>query len=282
MIDFMDNKIYMNIINQDVGYINSVMVKNKINKVYDVGIILGSGLSDIAEKVKVDFEIEYKDMPYMPTSKVPGHKSKFVFGSFMGRNVVVMVGRIHYYEGYEMREVTLPIRIMKSIGVNGLIITNASGAINKNLKLTSIVAITDHINYSSLNPLNGDNLEEYGERFPSMKDIYDKDIISKVIKEAKLNGNDINEGVYLYTTGPNYETKSEIRMFRNMGADIVAMSTVPEAIVAKHSNMKVVGYSCVTNICDDKTPPSHEEVILNGKIGSKNMLEAIKLTMKYI
>ncbi len=279
-IDFMDNRIYTNIIKQNVAYIKSIMIEKNIHKDYDIIIILGSGLGGVADSVKVDFEIYYKDMPYMPSSLVSGHKSKFVFGELMGKNVVVMVGRIHYYEGYYMREVTLPIRIMKKIGVKSLIVTNSSGAINKELKVTSIVAIEDHINYSALNPLIGENLEEYGERFPDMSDIYDKKIIESVIKKAKDQGIDIKKGVYLYTTGPSYETKSEIKMFGNMGADIVAMSTVPEVIVARHCGMKVVGFSCVTNICDSILSPSHEEVIENSTIGSKNMEEVIKLALQ--
>lgn len=281
-MDFMDNKIYMNIINQNVGYIKSIMLKNKLNKVYDILVILGSGLGEIADSVKKDFEIKYNDMPYMPSSKVASHKSKFVFGQLMGRNVVVMVGRIHYYEGYSMKEVTLPVRIMSKLGVSSMIVTNASGAINKKYKLASIVSITDHINYSSLNPLRGDNLEEFGERFPDMSNIYEKKISDKIIKVAKVKGLDINEGVYLYTTGPSYETKSEIKMFKKMGADIVAMSTVPEVIVAKHCKMKVIGFSSVTNICDSDIAPNHDEVLSIGNISSKNMLEVIKLAMVYM
>lgn len=279
-IDFMDNKIYMNIVNQNVGYIRSVMKEKNINKIYDVIIILGSGLGGVADNFKVDFEIEYRDMPYMPSSLVASHKSKFVFGELMGKNVVFMVGRIHYYEGYHMREVTLPIRIMKKLGVNNLIATNASGAINKEFKVSSIVAITDHINYTSLNPLIGENLEEYGVRFPAMSDVYDKNIINNVIGKAKDKGININKGVYLYTTGPSYETRSETRMFKNMGADLLAMSIVPEVIVAKHSNMKVIGFSCVANICDSDKEPSHEEVIKSSAIGSADMIEVIKLAVE--
>lgn len=280
MIDFMDNKIYMNIINQNVGYIKNVMKQKNIDKVYDILVILGSGLGSVVESIKKDFEIEYKDMPYMPAGHVIGHESKLVFGALSGKNVIVMAGRIHYYEGYHMREVTLPIRIMKKLGVNNLIVTNASGAINKKFEVPSVVAITDHINYSSINPLIGDNLEEYGERFPAMSGIYDKDVIKNVIVSAKEKNIDVNHGVYLYVTGPSYETSSEVRMFRNMGADIVAMSTVPEVIVAKHCGMKVVGFSCVTNTCDSEIVPSHEEVIEYSKIENKVMTEVIKLAIE--
>lgn len=278
-LDFMDNKIYMNIVNQNVGYIKSIIKEKKIKKIYDVMIILGSGLGGIVDSIKVDFEIEYKDMPYMPISHVMGHKSKFIFGELMGKNVVVMAGRIHYYEGYSMREVTIPIRIMKKIGVENLIVTNASGAINKAFDVSSIVAIIDHINYSDTNPLIGENLEEYGERFTSLIDMYDKKTVKNVMEKANNKDINIHEGVFLYTTGPSYETRSEIRMFKVMGADIVAMSTVPEVIVAKHCGMKVVGFSCVTNICDSEIIPSHEDVLENSKIGKKNMLEVIKLTL---
>lgn len=281
-MDFMDNKIYMNIINQNVGYIKSVMKEKNINKQYHTMIILGSGLGGIVDSVKVDFEIDYKDMPYVPVSHVVGHKSKFIFGELMGKNIVIMAGRIHHYEGYSMREVTLPIRIMKKIGVENLIVTNASGAINKAFDVSSIVAITDHINYSNTNPLIGENLEEYGERFTSLSDVYDKNIIRNVMEKANNKGINIHTGVYLYTTGPSYETRSEIRMFKMMGADIVAMSTVPEVIVAKHCGMKVVGFSCVTNICDSEIIPNHTEVLENSKIGKINMLEIIKLTLSEI
>jgi purine-nucleoside phosphorylase len=279
-IDLMDNRIYLNVINQNVGYIKSVMKAKNIDKKYETLVILGSGLGNIADSVKVDFEIEYSNMPYMPSSLVAGHKSKFVFGELMGKNVVMMVGRIHYYEGYSMRAVTLPVRIMKKLGVNNLIVTNASGAIKKELKIASIVAITDHINYTSLNPLIGENLEDFGERFPAMSNVYDKNIIDKVIKKAEEKNISVNSGVYLYVTGPNYETRSEIKMFKNMGADIVAMSTVPEVIVAKHSGMKVVGFSCVTDICDSEVAPSHEEVLKSSKKGSSDMLEVIKLAIE--
>lgn len=279
-MDFMDNKLYINIINQNMNYIKSLIKQKGINKTYETLIILGSGLGNVSDSIKKDFEINYKEMPYMPSSLVSGHNSKFVFGTLMGKSVVAMVGRIHYYEGFHMREVTLPIRVMKKIGVRNLIVTNASGAINNDYKIASIVAIKNHINYTSVNPLIGENLEEFGIRFPAMTEVYDKDIIKKVLEKAKLNQIDINEGVYLYTTGPSYETKSEIDMFKKMGADIVAMSTVPEVIVAKHCNMKVLGFACVTNICSAKEIPTHQEVVENSKIGSKSMLEVIKLTLE--
>ena len=228
-----------------------------------IGLILGSGLGDFVNNLEDMVCVPYTEIPEYPLSTVEGHEGAFVFGNFNDIPIVGLRGRLHYYEGYAQQEVAMSVRIMKKLGVETLIITNAAGGINLDFSAGVLMLISDHINYSGANPLIGANLEEFGPRFPDVSDIYAKDLRVKLKEAALCEGIFLNEGVYIMYSGPNYETAAEIRFFRMIGADAVGMSTVPEALVAAHCGMKVLGISCITNmatgVLDCKL--SHQEVI---------------------
>lgn len=228
----------------------------------DIGIILGSGLGDFADEFK-DKVIPYVEIPGFEKSLVKGHRGRLVFSDIKGKKVVMMQGRYHFYEGYTMQTVTYPIKIMKKLGVQNLIITNAAGSINKDFLPSELMFITDHINFMGTNPLIGINDDNMGERFPDMSEIYSKDLIKKAEEIANKLQIKTHKGVYAATTGPSYETPAEINMFRMLGASAVGMSTVPEAIVAKWCGMNILGISCLTNyaagVCEQKL--SHTDVI---------------------
>ena len=238
-------------------------IRSKTNAVPTIGLILGSGLGDFADSLLDKLSIPFEEIPDFPVSTVAGHKGAFVFGTYEGIPVVALQGRLHYYEGYNSREITLPVRIMKKLGVETLILTNAAGGINKEFSTGALMLISDHIIYSGVNPLIGPNLDEFGPRFPDVSDIYTSDLRIKLKNEAKKKNIYLHEGVYVNVSGPSYETAAEIRFFRTMGADAVGMSTAPEAVVACHSGMKVIGISCITNmatgVLNEKL--SHEDVI---------------------
>ncbi|WDV47921.1 purine-nucleoside phosphorylase [Clostridiaceae bacterium M8S5] len=229
----------------------------------EVGLILGSGLGILADEIKNKIEIGYDDIPEFPKSTVHGHKGQLVLGELEGKKVIAMQGRFHYYEGYKMTDVTMPVRVMKLLGVDKLMITNAAGGVNKEFKPGDLMLITDHINFGFDNPLMGKNMEEFGPRFPDMSHAYNPELIAIARKSAKNISLDLQEGVYMFFTGPTYETPAEIRMARILGADAVGMSTVPEVIAAVHSDMKVIGISCITNMAAGilDQPLNHEEVI---------------------
>lgn len=224
--------------------------------------MLGSGLGDFADKLENAVSVEYSSIPDFPVSTVAGHRGRFVFGFIGNEPVVVMQGRIHYYEGYSMQEVVLPIRVLHSLGAQRLIITNAAGGIREDLASGSLMLITDHISDFVPSPLLGQNESELGARFPDMTGVYSAELRAKAKAAAEDLGIPLKEGVYVQTSGPNYETPAEIRMFRALGADAVGMSTVCEAIAAKHMGMELCGISCITNaaagVCS--TPLSHEDV----------------------
>ena len=228
-----------------------------------VGLILGSGLGDFADGLENKLTVPFEEIPGFPLSTVEGHKGAFVFGTFEGAAVVALQGRLHYYEGYSPQEITMPVRIMKKLGVETLVLTNAAGGINLDFSAGALMLIKDHIIYSGVNPLIGGNLDEFGPRFPDVSDIYTKDLRIKLKEAAKKENVELHEGVYINVSGPSYETAAEIRFFRIIGADAVGMSTAPEAIVARHSGMKVIGMSCITNmatgVLNEKL--SHEDVI---------------------
>lgn len=228
----------------------------------EIGIILGSGLGDFADKHN-KIEICYNVIPHFHASKVEGHKGKLVFAEVEGKKVVMMQGRYHFYEGYDLSAVTHPVKVMKKLGVKTLIITNAAGAINKDFKPGDLMLIKDHINFMGTNPLIGKNEESLGVRFPDMSDVYNKKLRKLISEKAESIGIDLKEGVYLASTGPSYETPAEIKMFGLWGADAVGMSTVPEAIVANYCGIKVVGVSCLTNYAAgvSEQPLAHSEVI---------------------
>lgn len=238
-------------------------IKSHTNKKPKIGLILGSGLGDLAEKIENADVISYKDIPGFPVSTVKGHKGLLVIGELCGKTVLCMQGRFHFYEGNPMSKITYPIRVMKLLGVETLVITNAAGGVNKGFKSGDLMLIEDHINLMGTNPLIGFNDDEIGPRFPDMSQAYDKELFEKAKGTAKANDIDVKAGVYLALTGPSYETPAEIRAFRTLGADAVGMSTVPEVIAANHCGIKVLGISCITNMAAgiNKTPLSHKEVI---------------------
>lgn len=235
--------------------------KSKISFVPDIALILGSGLGDYADTIKQEAVLEYKDIEGFPVSTVAGHKGRFVFGYVGDVKVVVMQGRVHYYEGYSMEDVVLPVRLMKLMGAKVLFLTNASGGVNFDYSAGDFMLISDQICMAP-SPLIGENLDELGPRFPDMSNIYDRDLRKTVRDTAASLGIKLQEGVYIQLTGPNYESPAEIRMVRTLGADAVGMSTACEAIAANHCGLKTVGISCVSNLACGMTdkPLSHAEV----------------------
>ncbi len=238
-------------------------IKNNIGDfVPEVGIILGSGLGELADEY-CDKAISYNDIPNFIKSTVVGHKGRLVFAEISGKNVVMMQGRNHFYEGHSMQEITYPVKVMKKLGVKTLILTNAAGGVNESFSAGDLMIITDHINFMGTNPLIGKNDETLGERFPDMTEVYKNSLIELAENCADDLSIDIQKGVYLANSGPSYETPAEILMARTLGADAVGMSTVPEAIVANYCGMNVLGISCISNAASSvggKTL-SHEEVI---------------------
>ena len=228
-----------------------------------VGLVLGSGLGGYADTLENAVRIPYGEIPNFPVPTIPGHSGALVFGKKCGQEVVVLQGRIHYYEGLPQQEITLPIRVLAALGVKTVVLTNACGGVNLNFTPGDLMLISDHINYSGSNPLIGANLPEFGPRFPDLSDVYTKRLRKIILTKAEENGIALRQGVYVMYSGPNYETPAEIRMFRTLGADAVGMSTVPEAIVAAHCGMEVVGISCVTNMAAGVLPQklNHQEVI---------------------
>lgn len=238
-------------------------IRARIAECPQIGLVLGSGLGDYADTLENAVRIPYAEIPDFPVPTVQGHSGAMVFGKKNGQSVVVLQGRIHYYEGLPQKEITLPIRVLAALGVKTLVLTNACGGVNLSFKPGDLMLISDHINFSGSNPLIGANLDAFGPRFPDMSDLYTASL-RKAIKEVAVNnGISLQEGVYAMYSGPNYETPAEIRMFRTMGADTVGMSTVPEALVAGHCGMQVVGISCITNMAAGVLPVklSHAEVV---------------------
>lgn len=227
-----------------------------------VAIVLGSGLGNYADQIQVECEIPYDQIQDFPVSTVPGHAGKFIFGYVDKVPVVCMKGRVHFYEGYPISDVVLPIRLMRMLGAEILFLTNASGGINTSFHAGDLMLITDQIACFAPNPLIGPNIEELGVRFPDMSHVYDQDLQDIIKKKAKENGIYLQQGVYVQLTGPSFESPAEIRMLRALGADAVGMSTVVEAIAANHMGMKICGISCVCNLAAGMTanPLSHKEV----------------------
>lgn len=228
----------------------------------EIGIILGSGLGELADEY-CDMAIPYSEIPGFISSTVKGHKGRLVFAEISGKKVVMMQGRSHFYEGHTMQEITYPVKVMKKLGVETLILTNAAGAVNETYKPSDLMILKDHINCMGTNPLIGANDDTLGERFPDMSEVYKKDLRELAGKCAEELSIDIKEGVYLANSGPSYETPAEIHMARMFGADAVGMSTVPEAIVANYCGMRVLGISCISNAASSANGDklSHAEVI---------------------
>ena len=249
---------YMMKITEAIDYIVS-----KTNYLPKIGLILGSGLGGLAEKIEDPIIIKYVDIPSFPKSTVEGHAGQLVIGKLGGKVVVAMQGRFHFYEGYSLKDVTFPIRVMIGLGIESLIVTNAAGGANTQFVPGDLMIITDHINFTGQNPLIGENLNELGPRFVDMSRPYNRDYIHLARKIGDDQGLNLKEGIYMWLTGPTYETPAEVRLARNLGADAVGMSTVPEVIVANHQGIKVLGISCITNMAAGilDQPLNHEEVI---------------------
>ena len=237
-------------------------VKEKVDFTPKIALVLGSGLGDYADGIKVEAELDYRDIEGFPVSTVPGHEGKYIFGYVDDVPVVCMKGRVHYYEGYPISDVVLPIRLMKLMGAQVLFLTNASGGINMSLQAGDFMLIKDQIANFVPSPLIGPNMEELGVRFPDMSNIYDKELQKVIRKTAALLDIPLQEGVYIQLTGPNYESPAEVRMCRTLGADAVGMSTACEAVAANHMGMMICGISCISNMGCGITanPLTHKEV----------------------
>lgn len=241
-----------------------------------VGIVLGSGLGKLADIIQDPVVVPYKDIPGFPVSTAVGHKGNFIIGELGGKTVICMQGRFHFYEGYEMEQVTLPIRVMKLLGVQTLLVSNAAGAANPEYKVGDIMIIKDHIS-AHRNPLIGPNFEEFGPRFPDMTCAYDLELIAQAESIAAGMGLTIKKGVYYSSTGPTYETPAEVRFYRMIGADALGMSTVPEVIVARHCGIRVFGVSVITNCCNTDNIARNlndaDDVVLQADRAADNMTQ---------
>ncbi len=226
----------------------SEFLKGKIDKEYKYGIILGSGLGNLTKEIVVHHQFPYADIPNFPEATVKGHGKNLIFGELGGKNVVALNGRFHYYEGYSMEEVTFPVRVMKALGVETLIISNASGGMNPAFEVGDLMIITDHIYMQPENPLRGTNYEELGPRFPNMNNAYNPELVKKGLQIALENNITCHSGVYIGVPGPTFETPAEYKAFHILGADVVGMSTVPEVVVARHGGMEVFAISVVSDM----------------------------------
>lgn len=238
-------------------------IRAKLTTSPTIGLILGSGLGDFADTLEDRIVIPFSQIPDFPQPTVEGHVGAFVIGNCQGKTVIALQGRIHYYEGHPQQVITIPVRVMALLGVRQLILTNAAGGVNLNFYPGDLMLISDHINFSGSNPLIGQNLSEFGPRFPDVSDVYTQGLRKLITEKAADNGIALRQGVYMMFSGPCYETPAEIRFARTVGADAVGMSTVPEAIVAAQCGMEVVGISCITNMAAGVLPQklNHQEVI---------------------
>lgn len=238
-------------------------IKAKTGFEPEYGVILGSGLGSFTDDIQIEFTLPYTEIPNFPVSTVQGHKGALVFGTIGSKKVVAMQGRFHFYEGYDMKQVTFPVRVMKYLGVTKLIVSNASGGVNPNYVVGSIVLIKDHINMMPEHPLRGKNDERFGPRFVNMSEPYSRSMITKAKEIATQNSIEVHDGVYLGLQGPTFETLAEYRMVKILGADCVGMSTVPEVIVARHMELEVFGLSVITDMGDEENieEVNHAEVL---------------------
>lgn len=238
-------------------------IKEKTNFTPEFGVILGSGLGSFTDDIQIEFSLPYSEIPNFPVSTVEGHKGALVFGTIGTKKVVAMQGRFHYYEGYSMQEVTFPVRVMKFLGAQKLIVSNASGGVNPNYRVGDIVILTDHINLVPEHPLRGKNDERFGPRFVNMSEPYSKRMIAVAKELAQKNAIEVKDGIYLGLQGPTFETLAEYKMVKILGADCVGMSTVPEVIVARHMDVETFGVSVITDMGDENSIEtiSHDEVL---------------------
>ena len=253
-------------------------LKAQVTEMPKIAIILGSGLGNLVDHITDKKVIPYKNIPNFPVSTVAGHSGNFVFGKLGDKSVIAMQGRFHYYEGYDMKTVTFPVRVFKALGVETLFVSNAAGGMNKEFKVGDVMVITDQINLFPENPLRGKNYEELGPRFPAMTEPYSHELIKKADEIADEKNIRIMHGVYVGVTGPTFETPAEYEYFRVIGGDAVGMSTVPEVIVARHMDMKVFGVSVITDLGGKEitTVPSHEEVTQAAENAAPVMLTLVK------
>jgi len=257
-------------------------IKEKTNFIPEYGVILGSGLGSFTEDIQIEFTLPYSDIPNFPVSTVQGHKGALVFGTIGSKKVVAMQGRFHYYEGYDMKQVTFPVRVMNYLGVTKLIVSNASGGVNPNYEVGSVVLIKDHINLMPDHPLRGKNEDRFGPRFVNMSQPYSKAMIAKAKEIGILHNIELQEGVYLGLQGPTFETLSEYRMVKILGADCVGMSTVPEVIVARHMGLETFGLSVITDMGDEENieEVNHEEVLKAAQKAEPNVRLLIRELIK--
>ena len=225
----------------------AAFLKGKMHTHPETAIILGSGLGKLVDEITDKYEINYTDIPHFPVSTVEGHSGKLIFGKLGDKDIMAMQGRFHFYEGYPMKEVTFPVRVMRELGIKTLFVSNAAGGMNPDFEIGDLMIITDHINFFPEHPLRGKNIE-YGPRFPDMSEAYNKELIRKANEIAAEKGIKVQHGIYIGTQGPTYETPAEYKMFRILGADAVGMSTVPEVIVANHCGIRVFGISVITDL----------------------------------
>lgn len=268
----MDN-VNLSVLSETVNFIRS-----KTGMIPDAGIILGSGLGGLVEELDIELSLAYEEIPHFPISTVKGHGGKLLFGTLNGRNVVMLSGRFHYYEGYSMQAVTFPVRVMKMLGARVLMVSNAAGGMNPSFRVGDLMMITDHINLFPEHPLRGRNEETLGPRFPDMTEPYSLRLLAEARKLAGALNIAVHEGVYIGLQGPTFETKAEYRFLHVIGGDTVGMSTVPEVIVARHMDMEVFGMSVVTDlgIREDMNIITHEEVLEAANAAAPKMARLFK------
>ena len=259
-------------------------VSGRIRMKPRVGIILGTGLGKLVDKVSIRESLPYNDIPYFPASTVEGHAGRLVFGRLAGKNVVIMQGRPHYYEGYPLFQITLPVRVMKRLGIEVLIISNAAGGLNPLFSAGDVMVISDHINLTAQNPLIGPNLDYFGPRFPDMAACYDRELIRAAEQAAAEERTQLKKGVYVGITGPSLETPAETRFLRMIGADAVGMSTIPEVIVGVHCGLRILGFSAISNmnLPDCMEPATLKEILKNAAAAGKKMTKIVEGVMKKI
>jgi purine-nucleoside phosphorylase len=260
------------------------VIRKKTKETYEIGIVLGTGLGGLVRDIEIEHTFDYSELPHFPLSTVESHKGKLILGKINGKNVIAMQGRFHYYEGYTMKQITYPIRVMKFLGVKTLLVSNACGGMNPIYKRGDIMLMLDHINLLGDNPLIGLNEDTLGPRFPDMSEPYSLDLISLAEQVALENKIKVQKGIYVVVPGPNLETRAEYRFLRATGADVVGMSTVPEDIVANHMGMRVLGISIITDECfpDSLQPVNVEEIISTAMRAEPKMTLIMKEVIKRI
>jgi purine-nucleoside phosphorylase len=259
----------------EVSYIQQIdaavqFIQSRVPYQPEVGIILGTGLGKLINEINVEQEINYVEIPYFPVSTVETHTGKLVFGKLEGKQVVIMKGRFHYYEGYSMKEVTFPVRVLKRLGINYLFVSNAAGGLNPLHKIGELMIINDHIDLFPENPLRGMNLESFGLRFPDLSDPYDLELIERALQIGERHNLGVHQGIYAGLQGPNLETKAEYSYLRFIGADAVGMSTIPEVIVARHMELPVFAISAITDLC---SPGNVKKISIQEVIAAANKAE---------